>query len=161
MALNAYLRIKGQKQGEIKGSVTQKGREGTIMVIAASHSIVSPRDAASGLSTGKGQHEPFVITKELDQSTPLFYNMLVNNEIIVEWELRFWQVSPARVEVNHYTVQLMDANIVSIDFMMPNNRDPEFMKRAEYEEIAFTYQRIQWMWNQDGITSSDEWISPT
>ena len=34
MALNAYLKLKGQKQGEIKGSVTQKGREGKIMVIA-------------------------------------------------------------------------------------------------------------------------------
>jgi hypothetical protein len=32
MALNAYLILKGQKQGEIKGSVTQKGREGTILV---------------------------------------------------------------------------------------------------------------------------------
>ena len=35
-ALNAYLKLKGQKQGEIKGSVTQKGREGAIAVIAVS-----------------------------------------------------------------------------------------------------------------------------
>ena len=34
MALNAYLKMKGQKSGEVKGSVTQKGREDTIMVIA-------------------------------------------------------------------------------------------------------------------------------
>jgi hypothetical protein len=32
--------------------------------------IVSPRDAASGLPTGKRQHKPFVITKELDKSSP-------------------------------------------------------------------------------------------
>jgi type VI secretion system secreted protein Hcp len=37
MALNTYLRIKGERQGEIKGSVTQKGHEGRIMVIGASH----------------------------------------------------------------------------------------------------------------------------
>jgi len=42
MALNAYLRIKGQKAGEVKGSVIQKGREGKIMEIAASHGIESP-----------------------------------------------------------------------------------------------------------------------
>ena len=35
MALNAYLHIKGQKSGDIKGSVIQKGQEGKIMVIAA------------------------------------------------------------------------------------------------------------------------------
>ena len=70
MALNAYLTLKGQKQGDIKGSTTQKGREGTIMVIAQSHEIVSPRDAASGLPTGKRQHKPMVITKEVDKSSP-------------------------------------------------------------------------------------------
>lgn len=53
MALNAYLKLKGQQQGDIKGLVTRKGREGTIEVIEANHEIVSPRDAASGLPTGK------------------------------------------------------------------------------------------------------------
>jgi type VI secretion system secreted protein Hcp len=160
MALNAYLRLKGQKQGEVKGSVTLKGREGRIMVIAASHSIVSPRDAASGLPTGKRQHEPFVIMKEVDKSTPLLYNMLVNNENIVEWELQFWQPSPTGAEVNHYTVKLTNANIASIDFKMPDNKDPNLAKRAEYEEVEFSYQKIQWTWNDGRISSSDDWTSP-
>src|SRR6266404_1793228 len=89
MALNAYLKLKGQKSGEIKGSVTQKGREGSIMVIAVSHDVISPRDAASGLPTGKRMHKPFVITKELDTSSPLLYNILVTNENITEWVLHF------------------------------------------------------------------------
>ncbi len=160
MALNAYLRLKGEKQGEIKGSVTERGREGRIMVIAASHSIESPRDAASGLPTGKRQHEPFVIKKELDRSTPLLYSLLVNNEKIVEWELQFWEPSPTGAEVNHYAVKLTNANIANIDFIMPDNKDPNLMKRAEYEEIAFAYETIQWIWNDGGITSSDDWLSP-
>ncbi|WP_044238634.1 type VI secretion system tube protein TssD, partial [Chondromyces apiculatus] len=84
MALAAYLRLKGQTQGDIKGSVIQKGREDSIMVIAVSHEIISPRDAASGLPTGKRMHKPFVITKELDKSSPLLYNVLTNNENIVD-----------------------------------------------------------------------------
>jgi hypothetical protein len=32
--------------------------------------ITSPRDAASGLPTGKRMHKPFTITKELDKSAP-------------------------------------------------------------------------------------------
>ncbi|MCB1185762.1 type VI secretion system tube protein Hcp [bacterium] len=44
------------------------------------------RDAASGLPTGKRQHKPLTITKELDKSTPLLYNILVNNENISEVE---------------------------------------------------------------------------
>ena len=88
MALNAYLKLKGQIQGDIKGSVIQKGREGKIMVIAVSHENFAPRDAASGLATGIRQHKPFVITKEIDKSSPLFYRALVNNENITTWELQ-------------------------------------------------------------------------
>jgi type VI secretion system secreted protein Hcp len=42
MRLNAYLTIKGQKQGDTKGSVTQKGREGSILVPAYSCETLSP-----------------------------------------------------------------------------------------------------------------------
>jgi type VI secretion system secreted protein Hcp len=160
MALNAYLKLKGQKQGEIKGSVTQKGREGKIMVIASNHSIISPRDAASGLPTGKRMHKPFIITKELDRSSPLLYNALVNNENITEWELQFWQPGPTGTEIQHYTVKLTNANIASIEFNMPNNKDPLLMKYAEYEEVAFTYQKIEWVWVNGGITAMDDWASP-
>lgn len=39
--------------------------------ISFDQEIVSPRDAASGLPTGKRMHKPFVITKELDKSSPV------------------------------------------------------------------------------------------
>jgi len=165
MALNAYLTLTGQKQGQIKGSVTQKGREGKIMVIAVNHEIVSPRDAASGLPTGKRMHKPFVITKELDKSTPLLFNALVNNENITSWELQFFTAqvraaTGAGTETNHYTVRLTNANIADIKSVMLNNKYPEFMKLAEYEEISFTYQKIEWTWVNGGITASDDWESP-
>lgn len=160
MALNAYLNLKGEKQGQIKGSVTQKGREEKIMVIAVSHEIVSPRDPASGLPTGKRMHKPFVITKELDKSSPLLYNVLTNNENVPEWQLQFWQPSATGAEKQHYTVKLTNANIASIHFRMLNNKNPELMKYAEYEEIAFTYQKIEWTWNDGGITADDDWETP-
>lgn len=160
MALNAYLSIKGQKQGEIKGSVTQKGRENTIMVIATQHEIVSPRDPASGLPTGKRMHKPFIITKELDKSSPLLYNVLTNNENITEAVIRYWTPNKDGSEKQHYTVRLTNANIASINFRMPNNKHPDLMKFAEYEEVAFTYQKIEWTWSDGGITADDDWESP-
>jgi hypothetical protein len=42
-----------------------------------SQSIVSPRDAASGLPTGKRQHKPMIITKELDKASPKLYSLVV------------------------------------------------------------------------------------
>ena len=153
-ALNAYLKLKGTKQGDIKGSVTQKGREGKIMVIAVDHDVKS--DPA-----GRKQHGVFTITKELDQSTPLLYKALTSGEILAEFELQFWtpQVGGAigggGTEYQHYTVRLTNARIVDIRFRMQNNKNPELMKYAESEEIAFTYESITWTWNQGGVTAGD------
>ena len=165
MALNAYLKLKGQKQGEIKGSVTQKGREASIQILAVSHEIISPRDPASGLPTGKRMHKPLVITKELDKSSPLLYQALTNNENIPEFEMKFYaaQVKASAgigQEVNHYTIKLTNANIASINFKMLNNRNPELMKYPELEEVAFTYQKIEWLWNDGGIMAMDDWEAP-
>ncbi len=160
MALNAYLKLKAEKSGEIKGSVTQKGREGKIMVIAVHHDIESPRDPASGLPTGKRKHKALHITKELDKSSPLLYNVLVNNENLTEFELQFWQPSKTGAEKQHYTIKLTNANIASIHFEMPNNKNPDLMKYAEFEDVAFTYQKIEWTWMDGGITAQDDWESP-
>lgn len=151
-ALNAYLALKGQKQGDIKGSVTQKGREDKIMVIAVDHTVKN--------EAGKKQHGVFTITKELDKSSPLLWNALVNNENIQTFELQFWtpQIKAASgvgTEVQHYTVKLTNARITSINFKMANNKNPELMKYAEYEEIAFAYDAITWTWKEGGVTASD------
>jgi len=162
MAMMAYMYAKGQKSGQIKGSVTQKGREDSVAVIAVSHSIISPRDPQSGLPTGQRMHKPMVVTKELDKSTPIFYNVLCTNENLTEVVIKFWtpQIKAATgvgSEVQHFTIKLTNANAASIDFRMLNIRDPNLAKFTEYEEIAFTYQKIEWTWNDGGITSEDDW----
>ena len=162
MAMLAYMYAKGQKSGQIKGSVTQKGREDSVAVIAVSHQIVSPRDPQSGLPTGQRMHKPYVITKELDKSTPIFYNVLCTNENLTEVIVKYWtpQIRATMgtgAEVQHFTVKLTNANIASIDFRMANIRHPDLVKFTEYEEIAMTYQKIEWTWNDGGITALDDW----
>jgi type VI secretion system secreted protein Hcp len=163
MALNAYLSLTGQKQGAIKGSVTQKGREDKILVIAFSHDLIVPRDPASGLPSGRRMHKAAVITKEVDKSTPPLYTALVQNENITQWELQFWRIAPNTTiagEQQHYTVKLTNANIASIAQRMLNTKDANLAKFETYEEIAFTYQRIEWKWVETGVTSVDDWSSP-
>jgi type VI secretion system secreted protein Hcp len=156
MALNAYLTLKGQKQGHIKGSVAQKGYEGQIMVIAVDHELIMPHDLDSGKPVGKLAHHPFVITKELDRATPLLYAMLATNEACAVWELRFY-TPMAGTERQHYTVKLTNAAITSIKFHMLNNKNPDFVRLSEFETIAFTYQKIEWIWTDGSITAQDDW----
>lgn len=160
MALNAYLTLTAEKQGLIRGSVTQKGREGKILVFAFLHEIVCPRDPASGRPTGKRMHKPIVVTKELDRSTPLLYSILCNNEDIPHWELQFWTPSPTGVEKQHFTIRLTNANICAIHAKMGNTKSPKLSRYPEHEEVSFTYQKIEWTWSDGNLTAEDDWETP-
>jgi type VI secretion system secreted protein Hcp len=160
MALASYLTITGQRQGAIRGSVTQKGREGKILVIAVQHEIVAPRDPQSGIPTGRRMHKPLNVIKELDRSTPLLHQVLCTNENLSSVQLDFWTASATGQEKQHYTVELVNANISSITFKQANIRSPKLQRLVEYEEIAFTYQKITWTWNDGGITATDDWETP-
>jgi type VI secretion system secreted protein Hcp len=157
-ALNAYLTLVGETQGPIQGSVTQTGRVGQIMVIAFNHQLFSPRDATSGLPTNKRQHEPLRITKEIDKSTPLLMNAWANGEVMGTFELRFWMSGSSGAEVQHYTIRLSGAQIVSIQQELLNNKYPENMQHKEREHITFTYRGIEWLWNVAPEASyADDW----
>jgi len=160
MALNAYLKLTGETQGEIKGSVTQAGREDSIMVIGFDYEVESPRDAASGLPTGKRQHKGITIIKEVDKSSPLLMNVLVQNEGIKDWELQCWQPSKTGQEFQFYTIQLYNASVAKIKGEMLNNKYPENMQHRERETITFTYQKIIWTYVDGGITAEDDWEAP-
>ncbi|HSN97677.1 MAG TPA: type VI secretion system tube protein TssD [Candidatus Nanopelagicales bacterium] len=160
MALNAYLKLVAARQGPVLGSVTQKGREGSIMVIAASHAIVGPRDPVSGRPTGKRMHKPFVITKEVDRSSPLLYSILCNNENVASFELQFYTPDRTGIERQHFTVRLTNANISGIDYRMSHTNNPYTAKLPLREEVSFTYQRISWTWSDGNITAEDDWETP-
>ncbi|MDQ2863521.1 MAG: type VI secretion system tube protein Hcp [Bacteroidota bacterium] len=160
MASNSYLNLAGQKQGSIKGGVTQKGREGNILVMAFHHEITSPIDTASGLATGKRMHKPFVITKEIDRSSPLLYSVLVTNENLTTWELSCFGAKPNGAEIKTYTVTLNNARIVDITSTMLNNRIGDNAKLPLMEDVSFAYQKITWTWIDGNIQSSDDWESP-
>jgi type VI secretion system secreted protein Hcp len=160
MAFNAHLRLTATTQGTIAGSVTQKGREGTILVHAVAHAIVAPRDPVTGRPTGKRMHKPFIITKDLDRATPALHSILARNENIPSWELVFYRSDTTGIEKPVFTVRLVNANISGIHFQVLNVRRPGLAKVVEMEEVAFTYQQVLWTWNDGGISAADDWLTP-
>ena len=65
---------------DIEGESVDKDHNGWIDILSVSGlEKVSPRDAASGLPTGKRQHAPFKIRKRVDKATPLLAKALTNN----------------------------------------------------------------------------------
>ena len=156
MALPSYLRVVGVSQGPIRGSVTQKGREDQILVIRSSHEIVSPRNPLSGKPTDKRIHKPFIIQKEVDRSSPHLYQILCSNENVVEWRLQFYRPDRIGVERQWYTVFLSNARISAIHFRKPNIKKM-LDNLVEFEEVWFTYQKIEWFWVEGNLSVTDDW----
>ncbi len=157
-----YLTLKGQKSGPIKGSVTQKGREDSISVQYLQQKRVSPRDAASGLPTGKLQHEPLIFRKTVDKSTPILLNVMSTNENITEAHFKFWRPSVTGAEVQFFAIDLLNASIASYNLYHSDTYDTGAGGGGpgDLEEIGLTYQRITWTWLDGGITSQDDWSQP-
>ena len=96
------------------------------------------------------------------EATPILFNMLATNENITSAVFKFWapQLKAATgvgAEVQNFTVTLTNASIASLDFRQANIRHPDLVKFAEYEEVALTYQKIEWKWMDGGITAIDDW----
>ena len=145
-----HVWVTGETTGEFRGSCVAPGLEDSIVVSGWSHSVVSPRDAASGLPTGKRQHKPLTIAKRIDQTTPLFYQALGRNETLTRVTLRFYRTGRTGAREHYYTIELINAAIIEIT---EGERDQQ--------QISFVYQKIIWTWENGGITAEDDWETPT
>ena len=154
---SVYMRITGEKQGLIRGEVTQKGREDQHRLLAYSHEIVVPRDSASGLPTGKRQHQPFRIVKLLNAGSPLLMTVLASAENLPSVVIDVWTPTAVGSEIKLMTYTLTNARIVSLRPWMPNRSDASALSYPPSEEVAFTYQKISVLFPEGGIESVDEW----
>ena len=158
MSLNAYLRISGSVQGEIKGSVMQKGKEGAIFVLAATHDLILPSDFTNSVSAGTLQHTPYKLIKETDRSTPMLYKALVNNEVFSEFRLDFFRQTGNVVMVqNVFSVKLVNARLTGIRFEMPHAKKADSTSLNEYEELSLIYDSIEWTWHAGNASASTHW----
>ncbi|HEY3920938.1 MAG TPA: type VI secretion system tube protein Hcp [Gaiellaceae bacterium] len=142
MALNAYLKLTGQKQGDIKGSTTQKGREGQIQVMSFSF----------GTESTEGQIDPteFMVALDADQSTPLILNAFVQNENLTTCELDLYGENEAGEEILQQKWELTNAQVASF-------RSGAVVGSANgpANEVTFSFERLQQTWLDGGLTA--EW----
>ena len=148
------MTVKGHKQGSFKGEDNAGPKKlGIITVVGYRYEVSSPRDAASGLPTGKRQHKPVVITHEVAGSSPQFLNALVTNEILDEVVINFFRTERTGQEVNYYTVKLTDATV---------SEDKQYTSgNTVLEDIAFTFRKIE---QEDKIAKTsfaDDWTTTT
>ena len=97
-------------------------------------------------------HKPFTVRKAVDASSVKLWETLSTNA-----NLNSVQITINDTE-NHkpFTIKLTNANIASIDLVHDAPGAAEHATQT-YEEISFTYQKIEWTESAGGITATDNW----
>ena len=155
-AKDARLWLEGATQGRIPNNVPTDGKTTGIKVVGFGHNVSAPYDAITGIPKNSRQHRPVRIVKDVDKTTPLLSNLMNNNELITSFELRFYGVDGDGADVHMYSVELLNAHVVSI---MPSHSsaDAESLEIPMRETVSFTYQRIITTWQDGGRSSEDLW----
>jgi type VI secretion system secreted protein Hcp len=160
MPMPCYLIVEGEKQGKIEGSVKVKGHEGKILVQAVDHVIEIPKSPQTGLPTGKRVHQPMTLTKEIDKASPKLFQALTSGEQTQEREPG---VLPHLAQGHGREVLHRQAHLGHPDqrpSWTPNCLNPENKQMGHMEDISFTYEKITWTFEPDGIEAEDSWLAP-
>ena len=139
-----YLTIDGRA---VEGSCKAKDASGSITVVGLGHKLYRPINA-DATAAGVHVHRPFTVLKYVDKSTPLLVKALANHEPVTRAVIRFWRRTGAADE-NHYTVTLSKGYLVGLEWVGP-----------DIERVSFTYQTIDWTWEEGGVSHSDDWSPP-
>lgn len=156
----AYVTIQGAKQGNFKGSSTSKGKEAQIDCVGFSYGIQSPRDAATGQASGKLQHSPIVIIKHLDGSTPQILQAASTDEVLKTVVIELYRVAGNGKNDIYETIRLTNATISKVSQYGGTSSPEKLLPNSNpYEEISFTFQKIQVENNDSKTSAADDWTT--
>lgn len=139
----AYLKL-----GDIKGEATDDGHKEWIIIQSFGQGIDQERDAASGLPTGKRQHKPLTITKEVDKSSPLLMQSLTTGTPIRAARIEFVRTGE---QDRYYRVFLKNLIVTSYESV-------ENPGQAQTETFSLNYEEIKWtysVWDDTDIVHVD------
>lgn len=151
--LDAELTIVGPR-GPIRSGAGRTG-SGAIVVLDVRHTLVSPRDPATGQAAGRRQHAPIVVTKHVDRATPQLADAWARNEVLTTWRLDAFGTDTFGRRQPRFSVELRRVVVVEISLTTPESSS--FPREA----VAFGYERITWTWHDGNITAADDWLTPT
>ena len=160
MPMPTHMTLEGENQGEIQGSCDMEGREDSILVYKVEHDIHIPRDPQSGQPSGKRVHGPFTIVKEYDKASPKLYQALATGERMKNVTIKYYRIDRTGVEEHYFSHIFETAIIVKMRAYYPLTFIDESEPYRHMEEVSFTYDKVKWTWEPDGIEAEDSWKKP-
>ncbi len=155
MSLPAYLFLYDENGVQIKGSCSASGREGAIEVMNTQHGITLPTDPHTGSMTGTRMHEPVIMSKEVDKSSPYLFDSVCSCKRLKNAIIRFYAINNAGMEAEVYNIKLESVVVSSIVFnhsYIPGSTNPNMN-----EVIKLRYRGIEWNYLPGNIKADDYW----
>ncbi len=152
---NFYLEVDG-----VPGGCNIKQQEGKNALYGVAYTIVSPRDAATGLATGKRIHGPLDVVGKVDKATPLLFKKLAENANLSSVKLHCWSAvtlaegSASGGSKEIYKIELKNAVVAAFRHFVHLDGTLCFIASFAYHDITLT-------WMDGGISASDDWLSAT
>ena len=145
---SVIMTAKGSKQGEIKGGLTQKGREGAMQCVQFEAEASTPTDLATGHATGRRQHKPIRCVKKLDSASVPLLNALIRGEVLTDVMFKVFATDRAGREAPVYTVALKNASVASVKQSLASDG-------TVLEEVTFVFTSITYTWEDGKLSASD------
>ena len=154
----------GPLHGLKLGPKTLTPRNIAMEIQAWSFSVISPRDAASGMPSGKRQHSPLlVITKQTDINSPLlFQRCAAGNQLFAKLKINFLAThgkgnNPPQV---YHTIDLTNASVVNYRrFLGQPAKSATHARSYELEEFGLVFQKITYANVTKSKSTSDDWLA--
>lgn len=141
------------KQGVLRGSSMAKhgplDYSKGLMCHQYKYDVKSQYDLGSGALTGRRQHQPVSIVREVDEASPLLWSALCTNEGFKTATLSFARPSTNGKEVVYQTIELTNGTICRIEAAFPNlvshgaGGGGGAGKSKRFEEVSLTYESIK------------------
>ena len=151
MAAEFYVTIEGTKQGALTGESTRAKHEGSLDGLAFHYSVAHPRDAGSGMATGRRIHQPITFVKQWGAASPQIFQALVTNETIKSAVFEFVRTDENGEEVVFHTIKVSSARVTEIEQFIDDSAAAQDTKGLE--KISLVFQRIE-IENVAGQTSA-------
>lgn len=157
MANHGYMKIDGKIQGLISagcstqasiGNKCQTAHADEIMVLSYSHNMSNIGNV------NKPTHNPIIITKNIDKSSPLLAQALSKREEI-NCVISFYRISSFGLQEKFYTIEISGGMVADLTLDMPhvvlqNDVEPQ-------EHLAIRYRDILWTHHLAGTSGYSSW----
>jgi type VI secretion system secreted protein Hcp len=155
----AYLDLQLQTSGKVKGDSTTHtlGRKDLIEVWAYYQETVAPRDASTGMATGRRIQKAARIMTPVGTASAILFQGLCGNETVVKAIFRFFKHDRAGKEKEYYKITLEDGTISFMSTRLPNAKAADLAFHDEYHELDFTFRKITVENLEASNSSIDDW----